>query len=295
MIALGLAALAALGTGLIYSAFAFGRTGWGLGVRVAGNARPARVDIEAWLHQAGLDEVDRRSFLSVVALLGVLAALLGYAAFGGIAPALTVGVFAGTFPVASYRRRRHTLRRRAQEAWPRMIEEVRVQTASLGRSIPHALFEVGGRGPEELRPAFDAAHREWLLTTDLARTLAVLKGRLADPTADAICETLLIAHELGGTDLDRRLDALTDDRRADVQGRKDAHSRQAGARFARAFVLLVPAGMAAAGASIGNGREAYRSTTGQVVVMFAIALIVLCWFWAGRVMRLPEPQRVFRS
>ena len=174
-----------------------------------------------------------------------------------------------------------------------MIEEIRVQTGSMGRSIPHALFDVGRRGPVELRPSFDAAHREWLLTTDFPRTVRVLKERLADSSADMVCETLMIAHELGGTDLDRRLEALSEDRLQDVQGRKDAHSRQAGARFARVFVLAVPAGMALAGMSIGNGRAAYQSAMGQLVVMIALVLVIACWTWAGRVMRLPEPQRVF--
>src|SRR5947207_2608085 len=83
----------------------------------------------------------------------------------------------------------------------------------------------GRRGPDELQPAFVAAHREWLLSTDFERTLGVLKARLADPAADATCETLLIANEIGGADLDRRLLALAEDRLLDVQGRKDARSK----------------------------------------------------------------------
>ncbi len=295
MTALALAATAAVGTFWMYSALVFEWRGLGFGPGIEQARHTPRVDVDAWLHQAGLDEVDRRAFGAVVVSLGGLAALVGYVAFGGAAPAITLGAFGASFPLASYRHRRHARRHRAQEAWPRMIEEMRVQTGSLGRSIPQALFEVGTRGPEEMRPSFEAAHREWLLTTDLARTFSVLKERLADPTADMACETLLIAHELGGTDLDRRLEALAEDRQADVQGRKDAQSRQAGARFARVFVLLVPAGMALAGASIGNGRDAYRSATGQVVVVVAIILVLVCWTWAGRVMRLPEAQRVFRG
>jgi tight adherence protein B len=123
--------------------------------------------------------------------------------------------------------------------------------------------------------------------------MSVLKTHLADPTADMACETLLVAHELGGTDLDRRLEALAGDRYEDVQGRKDAHARQAAARFARTFVIFVPAGMALAGMSIGDGRSAYRSATGQVLVLVALAMIAGCWIWAGRVMRLPRPERVF--
>ena len=295
MIPLLLAALAALGTFWLYSATIVGWTGFGFGPRLRADPRSRGFDLDAWLRQAGLDDVDRREFVAVVAALFVVGFLASYGAFGGIVPAASVGIFAASFPVASYRRRRHDRRQRAQEAWPRMIEEIRIQTSSLGRSIPQALFEVGRRGPVELRPGFAAAQREWLLTTDLRATFAVLKERLADPTADVACETLLVAHELGGSDLDRRLEALAEDRRLDVQGRKDARSRQAGARFARVFVLLVPGGMALAGMSIGNGRAAYRTGSGQVVVMAALALVVACWWWAGRIMRLPDPQRVFKD
>jgi len=293
MIALLLAIGAGLGAFWLYTAIAYDWKGVGFGPAVwAGRATP-RLNPDAWLRQAGLEDVDRREFAAVVGMLFILGALVAYAVFGRPAPALALGAFSASFPVASYRLRRHTRRQRAQEAWPRMIEEIRVQTGSMGRSIPHALFDVGRRGPDELRPAFEAAHREWLLTTDFPRTIRVLKEQIADTSADMVCETLMIAHELGGTDLDRRLEALSEDRLQDVQGRKDARSRQAGARFARVFVLVVPAGMAAAGMSIGNGRAAYQSPTGQAVVMIALALVIGCWSWAGRVMRLPEPQRVF--
>ena len=99
---------------------------------------------------------------------------------------------------------------------------------SLGRSLPHALFEAGRTAPDELQPAFAAAEREWLISTDFARTIGVLEEQLADATADAVCETLLIAHELGGSDVDRRLGDLAEDRREDVRYRRDARAQQAG-------------------------------------------------------------------
>jgi tight adherence protein B len=255
--------------------------------------RGRRRTFRDWMVQAGLDDVAPSEFLAVVGMLFVVSASLAFAVFGGVAAAVAVGTFAATFPPAAYRRRRSARLSKAQEAWPRMIEEIRILTGSLGRSIPQALFEVGRRGPVELRPAFAAAQREWLLSTDFERTLKVLKDRLADPTADAACETLLIAHELGGADLDRRLTALAEDRIQDTQGRKDARSKQAGVRFARRFTIIVPVGMAIAGMSVGNGRSAYGTALGQTLVVSAIAMTVLCWVWAGMIMRLPEEQRVF--
>ena len=292
MLPLVLALLAAYGVHLLYTGVVFKWKGVGVGPPALAVA-PSRQRTREWLVQAGLGEIQAREFAGVMGALFFLGAGLAFTIFGGVLPAVVLGSFAATFPLASYRARRLARRARAQETWPRLIEEIRILTSSLGRSIPQALFEVGRRGPEEMRSAFEAAQREWLISTDFERTISVLKARLADPTADAACETLLVAHELGGGDLDKRLEALIEDRIQDTQGRKDARAKQAGVRFARRFVLIVPFGMALAGMSIGNGRASYGEPLGQVLVVAAIAMTVLCWLWAGRIMRLPEEQRVF--
>jgi len=292
MTAMVVSLLGAYGVFLLYTAVVLKWRGLGVGPRLS-SKRPAEERGREWLVQAGLGEVEVGEFVAVIGVLFLLGSGLGLAVFGTIVPALTVGAFVATFPLASYRARRARSRRQALEAWPRMIEEMRLLTGSLGRSVPQALFEVGRRGPVELRPAFAAAHREWLLSVDFARTVTVLKARLADATADAACETLLVAHEVGGTDLDRRLAALAEDRIADLQGRKDSASKQAGVRFARKFVLAVPFGMALAGLSIGNGRSAYQSPQGQAGVVAAVVMVIGCWLWSGRIMRLPEEERVF--
>lgn len=287
-----LATCAALGTFYLVTAVGFGWTGLRPGPRPPGRGR-RRYPVSDWLVQAGLEGVRPAQFVVATAAVAVLGAALGYALFGGPVPALATGALVATTPVASYRRRRHARLDAARDAWPRMIEEIRLRVGSLGRSIPQALLEVGQRGPSEMRPAFDAAHREWLLTTDFERTVAVLKDRLADPTADVVCETLLVAHQLGGSDLGDRLGALVEDRILDLQGRKDARAKQAGARFARRFVVLVPIGMALAGMQVGEGRAAYATPAGQVAALVAIGLVAACWMWAGRIMQLPESERVF--
>jgi tight adherence protein B len=287
---------AAEGTFLLYTRAAFGwrrlRVPWlerGIGHRAV------RRWVTDWLAQAGLADVAPRDIALTSGVLFVATASLALLVFGGIVPSLLVGLLGASLPMGSFRQRRQNRRRSAQEAWPRLIEEIRILTGSGGRSIPQALFEAGARGPEELVGAFDAARREWLISTDLERALRVLKAQLADAAADAACETLLIAHELGGTDVDRRLEDLADDRRADVHYRKDVRARQSGVRFARRFVLLVPLGMAFAGLSVGNGRAAYETPLGQAAVATALVMVGLCWWWAGHLLRLPDGQRVFRS
>lgn len=274
------AALAGYGAFLLYTALVLGWRGLGPApVRRTRSRRPARRPA--------------REVVAAGAAVGLLAAALAYVAFGGALPALTVGVFAAGAPFAAARGRRQRRRAAAAEAWPRLLEELRLLTGSAGRSIPQALFEVGRRAPAELRPAFALAEREWLLTTDFERTAGVLKAELADPTADVICETLVVAQEVGGGGLDRRLGELVEDRVVDQQGRKDAASKQAGVRFARAFVLLVPLGMGLAGLSIGTGRAAYATPGGQVAVAVGVMFVVGCWLWSGRLLAMPTEPRVF--
>ncbi len=293
MIELLMALIAGLGIFYVYTAFAYGWTSLRPGPDQAEQGPTAASMLRQWLVQAGLHDVRVDQFALVVLVLFGLGALVAFAIFGGVVPALTLGIFAGSTPIASYRTRRQRRRDRAHEAWPHMIEEIRILTGSAGRSVPQALFEVGRRAPEELRPAFAAAHRQWLLTTDFDRTLEVLKARLADPTADITCEVLLIAHELGGTDLDHRLASLAEDRKTDEDGRKDATARQAGARFARWFTVVVPIGMALVGVSIGDGRNAYSTGYGQTMVVIALLLMMVCWSVASQIMKLPEEDRVF--
>lgn len=286
------ALLASMGGYLIYTSVEFG---WqGLGPRTARRRWVGRESARVWMVQAGLGDVGVGELIAAEGVLFVVGAMGGYLLFGGQLPPLVAGCFAATYPVSSYRARRRARLSAAADAWPRLLEEIRLRAGSLGRSIPQALFEAGLRAPVEWKPAFLAAEREWLLTTDFARTTTLLKDRLADPTVDVVCETLAVAHEIGGSDLDSKLAELIEERVLDLQGRKDAASRQAGVRFARRFVLLVPLGMAVAGLTIGTGRAAYETTGGQIAVVVGLLAVVACWAWSGRLMRLPEEPRVFR-
>lgn len=294
MSGLALAVLGAYGTFLVFSAVAFGWAGIRLGPPPTRTERDRlAVRLERWMRQAGLGDVRSAEFVGVSALLALVGATIGLALFGGPLPAVGSATFCATIPVASYRVRRTARLAAAHDAWPHMIEEIRVLTGAAGRSIPQALLEVGLRGPTELRGAFESAQREWVMSTDFERTVEVIKDQLADPTADATCETLLVAHEVGGADLDRRLAELAEDRRVDNLGRKDARSKQAGVRFARRFVVAVPLGMAVAGMSLGDGRAAYQTATGQILVAFGLGLVAVCWVWSGSMLRLPQPNRVF--
>jgi len=291
-----LVACSAYGTWLVWTALALRWTGLRLSQRadLPHTRPPVAARLAESIARAGAPGVQPAELAVTTALVVMVTAAAAYALFGGFLPPLTAGAFTAGAPLALYRARHEQRRAQAHDAWPRLIEEIRLLTGSVGLSIPQALLQVGRRGPEPLRPAFAAAEREWRMTTDFARTTVVLADQLADPTADVVCETLLVAHEVGGADLEARLAALAEDRAEDLRHRKDARAAQAGVRFARRFVLAVPVGMALCGLSIGTGRRAYATLGGQILVVVGITAIAICWVWAGRLLRLPSEERVFR-
>src|SRR4051812_42935362 len=159
--ALAVTVAGAYGVWLIYTAAVFGWRGVRPGPALARRRQPRRTAAD-WLAQAGLQDVGVSEFSAVVGALFVVGAGVAFALFGGVLPPLTAGLLAGLTPVASYRGRRERRRAAARESWPRMIEEMRLLTGSLGRSIPQALFDVGRTAPADMHPAFRAAEREWL-------------------------------------------------------------------------------------------------------------------------------------
>ena len=241
---------------------------------------------------------DRTPLRLLLGALGAIAAALAgwtatWALFGGFMAPTLAAACSAALPGRAMADRRRSRAANARQSWPRLLAEIRIGVAHRNQSIPSALFAAGAHAPADMRAAFEEAARTWALSTDFEASLRVLKHSLADPTADAICETLLAAHQIGGVRLDARLRALAEAAHSEAAARSDARAKQAGARFARSFVALVPGFMAVIGLSIGRGREAYQAPDGQWLAALSVLAVVGCWWWAGRIMAIPLRKRVF--
>ncbi|MCC5954216.1 MAG: type II secretion system F family protein [Acidimicrobiia bacterium] len=291
MTAAATALVAASGTYLLVTSALFG---WRGRAPRLGHTSLVQERLRRWAAGVGIQRSTAPTVLLVMGGTALAGAGLATVLFGGLVPAVVAGAFGAAMPLAAYRRQQRARRDAVRASWPALLDEVRVRTGAGGQSIPQALIALRDQAPPVLAPTFAAAHHRWSVTTDLDATLAVVRDDLADAATDTICETLLAVHEAGGPHLHERLETLAEDRRVDLRHRKDALARQAGARFARRFVVLVPVGMALVGMSIGSGRAAYATPAGQLVVGLSIALVAVCWWWAGRLMAVPEPPRVHR-
>ena len=227
--------------------------------------------------------------------VGVGVAVFGASLFGVGPVALTAGV-AGGYATSRFVRqvkaRRDAL---AEELWPPLLDTVRVDLAVRAIPLGDALFQAARRLDLPARERFAAAERQWQNTLDIAAALQVLKVRCDDATTDVVCASLATIATLPNVTAQQRLSVLSHDVRTRVRQAKDAEATLAGARFARRFVVIVPAGMAIVGSFVGDGRAAYQSVTGQATVMLALVVMAGCWVWAGRLLRVPAPPRVFRD
>ena len=104
---------------------------------------------------------------------GLVGAALGWALFGAALPAVMAGAGTATVPGTVRRSRAAARRERAREHWPRLLEQVRLDTVNLGKPLPTALLAAGTAAPEELAAGFRSADRTWRTTGDFDRTLAV--------------------------------------------------------------------------------------------------------------------------
>ena len=177
------------------------------------------------------------------------------------------------------------------EGWPGVIDEVRIRVCTLGEAIPHALFSASNGFGEKVSSIFDRSRITWNLTGDFSLVCNLIADELADPKSTAVLQTMVLLHELASTSTESRLTRLRDDRSWDLAAAKETKAAMAGAIFARRFVLLVPIGMALAGAAIGGGRSSFQTPAGISLSAFALGLLLLCWIWSTRLIGLPKVKR----
>ena len=161
-------------------------------------------------------------------------------------------------------------------------------------SLPEGLSALGNSGPAELRGPFARFSAAYQANGRFADCLDVLKGELADPVGDRICETVRVAREVGGSDLGSVLRTLSGLLRADARTRAELETRQgwvvnaAGSRWVRRGRCC---SCWAPGATLQCLRLA---AVGSVLLLIGGGVCVLAYRIMIRIGRLPEDRRVLR-
>jgi len=280
-------ALVGLGVGLgallIWSAFASPQ---------APRSRPARPGrLDQQLAEAGMAGVSPRSLLLLCSVAGLVVCFVVLVVSRTAPLAAVVGVLAAYLPIAVVSGRVRRRRREFAEVWPEAVDDL-TSAVRAGMSLPDAVAALAGRGPEPLRPAFEAFALDYQVSGRFGDCLDRLKDRLADPVGDRVIEGLRVAREVGGGELGRLLRNLSAYLRDDLRTRSELEARQSwtinGARLAVAAPWLVLLLMSVQTDVITR----YRSATGAVVLVVGAAACVFAYRVMMRIGRLPTERRI---
>ncbi len=275
--------------------------GFGLGVLLIWSAfatpRPQRVEpptpgrLERLLAEAGMGGVTPRSMVLLCCAAGMVVAVVVLAMSRTAPLAVVVGVLAAYLPVAIVSGRARRRHREFAEVWPEAVDDL-TSAVRAGMSLPDAVAALGVRGPEALRPAFDAFALDYQVSGRFGDCLDRLKERLADPVGDRVVEGLRVAREVGGGELGRLLRNLSAYLRDDLRTRSELEARQSwtinGARLAVAAPWLVLLLMSLQTEVITR----YRSTTGAIVLVVGAGACVLAYRLMMRIGPLPTERRI---
>lgn len=263
--------------------------------RPRGSRGPGLSDrLATWLRAGGLGNVSPTQFVGVCFACGLGAAAIVFLVIGSTTVAL-LALGAGAYlPVAYYRSRRRTTRRARQQCWPEAIEML-AGAVRAGDTLPAAVSLVSERGPLPLRSAFRAVVADHRVSGDFVGALERLGAALADPTADRVVVTLVVAHRVGGRQLGQVLRTLGAFLRDDLTVRKEIVARQSWTLVAAKVAAAAPWLVLVLVASRPQGARAYDSVAGLFVLIGGAAATIVGYHLMVALGRLPEEPRVLSA
>lgn len=242
---------------------------------------------------AGLGNVRTPVIAGACVMVGALLGLVVLAVTSLPVMGALSAVAGAWLPIGVLRRRARSRRRALMQAWPDAVDTL-VSAVRAGMSLPEAVADLGARGPEVLRPAFEEFGVEYRATGSFASALESLHMRLADPVADRVIVSLRIARDVGGTDLARVLTTLSDFLRDDARSRGEIEARQGWTVNAARIAVAAPWLTLGLLCTRVDAVAAYSTATGAIVIAVCAVLSVLAYRTMMMVGRLPAERRILR-
>ncbi len=225
-----------------------------------------------------------KQIISAVALLGV-GLILGTAIFGSYVIAAPFAFFLAATPSFKAGSNRRQIASAITQAWPDAIDHLS-SAIRAGLNLSESLSAIGLRGPAPLRPVFIALGNDLASGTSLEKALVQFCVECNDPIADQLTETILIAHEVGGSEIGRLLRTFSQFLRLEIQTRDEIRVRQGwvvnGARIAAAAPWILLALLSLRKESV----AAYQTSGGILTIVIGGVVSVVAYLWMRRLARL---------
>jgi tight adherence protein B len=249
-----------------------------------------RSRVRTWFDEAGLSGVPLTVIGVVMATVAVIAGALAATVIPLPSIAPLGGVVGCGVPVVALAGARDRRRHRARALWPDVIDSIRVALRS-GSTLADAVTAAGSAVPREWRSAWTDLESDLRRGADVDSALRCLQRALADPIADRVVESIMVAREYGGTELPAVLAELGRSVRKESAMRHEAQSRQSWVRHAATLGVVSPWIVLALLASRPENREAYSTSAGTLLIVGSAAATAVAYFVMRALGSMREPSR----
>jgi tight adherence protein B len=264
----------------------------GLGISLvvipARTRRQSRV--RYWFDEAGLAGVPLTVISVVMATVAVIASALA-AMIIPLPSIVPLGFVVGCgVPIVALASARNRRRQRARALWPDVIDSIRVALRS-GSTLADAVTAAATIVPREWRTAWTELESNLRRGSDVDSAMRRLQRALADPIADRVVESIVVAREYGGTALPAVLAELGRSVRRESAMRHEVQSRQSWVRHAATLGVVSPWIVLALLSSKPENREAYSTIAGTLLIVVSAGVTAVAYFVMRALGSIREPAR----
>ena len=264
----------------------------GLGISLvvipARTRRQSRV--RYWFDEAGLAGVPLTVICVVMATVAVIASALA-AMMIPLPSIVPLGFVVGCgVPIVALASARNRRRQRARALWPDVIDSIRVALRS-GSTLADAVTAAATIVPREWRTAWTELESNLRRGSDVDSAMRRLQRALADPIADRVVESIVVAREYGGTALPAVLAELGRSVRRESAMRHEVQSRQSWVRHAATLGVVSPWIVLALLSSKPENREAYSTIAGTLLIVVSAGVTAVAYFVMRALGSIREPAR----
>ena len=173
-------------------------------------------------------------------------------------------------------------------SWPGYLERTRAKMLTTSRSLPFVIFEGQVAGASFLEDLLRHGRREFENSGDLRKSLeAIWQMGKDEEVTNYVCAALLDTLGSTSSQTENQLSMISATVRSRNELKQETSSRLAGVRTARAFILIIPLGMALVGISFAGSVEPFLRPVSLVQILAALLVLTLCWNWSSRLMAFP--------
>ncbi len=226
--------------------------------------------------------------IAISAAVGLIVALATRWPVGGVLAGVLVASWKGLFGQKAAANG-EVERIEAIAAWTEMLRD----TMAAAAGLEQAIAATAPVAPKPIAPQVRAlgARLESREST-LAEALTLFAQELADPTADLVIASLVLAAERRARNLGSLLGALASSAREDAAMRMRVEAGRSGVRTSARIITIFSIALAGVLAVLQHKfLEPYDTPQGQLVLVFIGCVFGIGFFWLGKMGRYTSPER----